>query len=90
MKYFGLIKELIPSNWNFDSVNQNGENCLESVVKNVPFPYVKEHVDVVKMLIDECKKQNVYDNIYQTLPKYLKAKLKFLETIETTYNLLPS
>ena len=66
-------------------MNHRGENCLASVVKNASF--VKEHVDVVKMLIDECKKQNVFENIYQALPKTLKAKLKFLET---TYKLLPS
>ena len=66
-------------------MNQNGENCLASVVKNAS--YVKEHVDVVKMLINECKKQNVFENIYQTLPKTLKFKLK---TLETTYKLLPS
>ena len=85
LKYFGIIKELIPSNWNFASMNHRGENCLASVVKNASF--VKEHVDVVKMLIDECKKQNVFENIYQALPKYLKFKLK---TLETTYKLLPS
>ena len=66
-------------------MNHRGENCLASVVKNASF--VKEHVDVVKMLIDECKKQNVFENIYQSLPKTLKFKLK---TLETTYKLLPS
>ena len=77
LKYFGMIDELIPSSENLDSVNQRGENCLASVVKSAS--YVKEHVDIVRMLIVQCKWQYVYEKIYRSMPLYLKAKLKFLE-----------
>ena len=85
LNYFGMIDELIPSSENLDTVNQRGENCLASVVKSAS--HVKEHVDIVRMLIVQCKKQNVYLKIYRSMSPYLKAKLKVLET---AYSKFPS
>ena len=76
--YFGMIDELIPSCENLDAVNQRGENCLASVVKSAS--YVKEHVDILRTLILKSKK-----DIYISMPSYLKAKLKFLESAYGTF-----
>ena len=83
LNYFGMIDQLIPSCENLDSVNQRGENCLASVVKSAS--YVKEHVDIIKMLILKFRYYYHEEEIYQNMPLYLESKLKFLVTAYDTF-----